>query len=572
MRHWGIAAGVALGAALGLSLGTTSWSIDPARVARDLDGGVGALQAPEAASLRLLPRPTLTLKGVRLDAAGGVAQVRAAGAEVALRFAPLLSGAFAPLSLTLTDAEMNVDLDAAQRAAAALTDPPVVRLVVIGGVLDLASARRDWRTRLEIASARLDWPSAGSALRAAATGRWRAQPVEATLELGAPAAAAHGDSSSVRASIDAPLAQMRLAGDWSPGGTLDGAQYRGQASALIPSLERFARWLGVKPPPGPRQLELSGRLTAEAAQARLSDASLTLGGQPFEGDLALVRAAQGWSVSGTLAAETLDLEPLLGAPPALSDADGGWSKTPALPAPMEGLDLDLRVSATRASWRGQAIDNAAAAVSQRAGRFGVKLLDAGFAQGSLSGEMSIEDKAGQCETRLSLSLDNADLGALLSSFGERHFTGQGGLKLSLRARGRSPAEIVATADGEASLEIADGGLDNINFEEALRRGQRRLIDVARDMNAGSTRFGAAKGRAEISNGAARFVDTSTHAPGVTLSLDGAADLVGRAWRAHLTARQAAADGTPTPDGARLDFGLYGPWSGPVLAPVSPPAD
>lgn len=573
MRHWGIATGVALGAALGLSLGAAHWSIDPSRVSRDLEGGIGVLEAPASASLRLLPRPTLRLKGVRLDAAGGAAKVEAAEAEVSLRFDRLLEGAFSPMGLTLRGADLHIDLDAAQRAASALSRPPVMRLVVEGGGVELVSERRQWRAHLEIASARLDWPSADSALRAAATGRWRGQPVEATLELGAPLAAARGEPSPVRAALDAPLAQLRAAGDWSPAAQLDGAVYRGEASALIPSLARFARWLGRAPPAGPAGLEMSARVTAEPGQAKFADASLTLGGQPFEGDLDFLRSAQGgWSASGTLAADALDLEPLLGPPPELLDAEGEWSKVPALPGPIAGLDLDLRISASKAVWRGQEIDNAAAAVSQRGGRFGVKLIDAGFAHGSLSGEMSIDEDGGRCETKLALLLENADFGALLSDFGERHFAGQGSAKLTLRARGRSPAEIVASADGEASLEIADGGVNNLNFEEALRRGQRRLIDVARDMNAGSTRFGAAKGRAEISNGEARFVDVATKAPGVTLNLTGDADLVGRAWRAHLTARQSSADGDPTPDGARLDFSLVGPWSGPVLAPMLAPAD
>ena len=65
---------------------------------------------------------------------------------------------------------------------------------------------------------------------------------------------------------------------------------------------------------------------------------------------------------------------------------------------------------------------------------------------------------------------------------------------------------------------------------------------------------------------------ATKAPGLSLALTGAVDLKERAFRAHVIARQSADDGTPTPDGARIDFALYGPWSGPVLAPLSPAAD
>ena len=573
MRHWGIATGVALGAALGLSLGLVNWPLDPSRVRRDLGVVIGPIEAPALATLRLLPRPTLQLTDLRFGGAGAAVTAEAADAQVSLSLPHLLIGDFEPLGLTLRGAEIKLDLDAAERALANLHRPPIARLMVDSASVAVVSVRRKLNTRLDIATARLDWASAGSGLRASATGRWRGQPVEATLDLDEPLAAVHGDPTPVRAALDAPLGQWRFAGDWSPRGRLDGANYRGQVSALIPSLSRFARWIGQPPPgPAPAGLELAGRFSASAAEAKLSDAVLTLGGQRFEGDLAAMKSPAGVSVSGTMAADALDLDALIGPPPTLIDDDDGWSKTPALPAPSQGLDLDLRLSASRAVWRGHAIEDAAAAVSQRDGRFAVKLLDAAYAHGALSGEMSIQNGQAACESKLALSLENADLGALLAEFGERNFTGEGSLKLTIKAHGRSPAEIVASADGEGSLEIADGALRHLNFEEALRRGQRRLIDVARDMNAGATRFGAAHGRIEVSNGEARFVDVATQSPGVSLAVSGAVDLAGRAWRAEVSARQSSDDGKPTPDGAHMDFALYGPWSGPVLAPILPPAD
>jgi AsmA protein len=572
MRHWGIATGAVLGAAFGLSLGLVNWPIDQGHVRRDLLASLGPADAPSVATLTLLPRPTLRLKNLRFSTADGALKARAAEAEVTLRLNRLLVGEFEPRGLVLRGADLDIDLDAAEAALKTLHRPPVARLIVEGGGLTIDSSRHGLHSHFDIASARVEWPTPGSALRAAVTGRWRSQPVEATAELDAPLAASHGETTTLRVALDAPLAQWRLAGEWSPRGGADGAFYRGQVSALIPSLDRFAHWID-RPAPGPTPagMELTARASLGAQQMKLSDATLTLGGQRFEGDLDVSKTQAGVAVSGTLAADALDLEPLIGPPPTLLDEAGEWSKAPALPAPSPELDLDLRISATRALWRGHALDDAAAAVSQRNGRLSVRLLEAGFAHGSLSGEISVENQQGSCQGKLSLSLENADLGALLADFGESNFTGQGGLKLSIAAHGRSPAEIVASADGEASLEIADGALRNLNFEEALRRGQRRLIDMARDMNAGATRFGAAGGRVEISQGEARFVDVGTQAPGVSLALSGGVDLVGRVWRAQVSARQSSDDGKPAPDGAHLDFSLSGPWSGPVLAPL-PPAD
>ena len=578
MRRWSIAAGVVLGAALGLTLGFIAWPVDPGHVAADFALALGAVDAPivtapGAATLTLLPRPTVRLSNVKFRDAGGAASVAAQSGEATLRFDRLLIGQFSPVQLSLQRARVRVDLDAARAAIKSLARPPFPRLSLQGGEVEVASPANHWTTRIEVGDALVTWPTANSGLRVNVSGHWRSQPVEATLELDAPLEAAQGRASPARIAVDAPLGQIRFAGDWSPdGGLADSRVFLGQISALIPSVERFWRWLGRDPGRAPSTLEFEARASGDAGSLQLADARIVLGGQAFEGALDLLKTPGGLSASGSLAAETLDLEPLIGPPPTLYDESGSWSNEHTLPAPSRNLDLDLRVSATRVSWSGHSIENAAVSVSQRGGRYSVKLLEAGYAHGSLSGEISVEEKQGDCETHLAVALDNADFGGLLAEFGAPEFSGQGSVKASIRARGRSAAEIVATADGDGALEIADGALGSVNFEEALRRGQRRPLDVARDMNAGATRFASASGRIEISHGEARFIDAGTQAPGVSLALTGALDLIYRAWRARLEARQTSLDGQPTPDGAHMDFALEGPWGAPVLAPLSPPAD
>src|SRR5947209_1343948 len=268
MRHWGIAAGVALGAALGLSLGLRAWPVDPERVRRDLDPALGELSAPTQAFLVLLPRPSLRITDVKWRGAGGALAVQAVAAKLTLRIDSLLSGALSPLGLTLQDADMRVDLDAAQAPLRALVRPPFSNLVMQGGAVELRSARHGWTTHFAVATGRIDWPSPNGRMRAAVTGRWRGQPVDASWEIDQPLAVAHGEASAMRVAVDAPLTQLRIAGDWSPDGKLAGALYRGQISALIPSTARFARWLGREPPSGraPAGVEMQARASADLGQ------------------------------------------------------------------------------------------------------------------------------------------------------------------------------------------------------------------------------------------------------------------------------------------------------------------
>ena len=578
MRVSGIVATAAIGAAIVVSLGRVAWPVNPLRVAADLALAFGPIEgpvvdAPGSASLTLLPRPTLHIDKLNVHAVGQAYSARATSGEVELRFDRLLFGEFTATRLSLHEADVRIDLDAAGASIGLLKKPPFPHLALQGGVVTLTSARRDWVSRFEVASASIDWARPTSMLSLAATGRWRDQPAGISFDLASPLAAARGEASAIRVAVDAPLAQLQFTGDWSPGGQLEGGHsYRGQISALVPSIPRFSYWLGIERGSLSAGLEIEAQASGDGETMRLSEARLVWGGQSFEGALDLAKTRSGVAASGTLAADALDLEPLIGPPPALFDEAGDWSKAPLLPSLSERMELDLRVSATRALWGGLALDNPAGAISQRGGFLSVKLLEAGFAQGSLSGEISVGAKQNVCESRIALALDNADLGALLGDFGMPNFKGHGALKASFRARGRAPSEMVATADGEGSLEMADGALLSINFEEALRRGRRHPIDVARDMNAGPTRFTAARSRVEISDGEARFVDTATRAPGVSLMLTGLIDLPGRTWRARVEARESAADGEPTPDGAHIDFSLDGPWNSPILAPLSPPAD
>ena len=72
---------------------------------------------------------------------------------------------------------------------------------------------------------------------------------------------------------------------------------------------------------------------------------MTSAGQTFEGAIAIADAGGRPAISGTLAAETLALEPLLGPPQRLFDSSGGWSAKPFALAPLQTFDLDLRLSA-----------------------------------------------------------------------------------------------------------------------------------------------------------------------------------------------------------------------------------
>jgi AsmA protein len=123
-------------------------------------------------------------------------------------------------------------------------------------------------------------------------------------------------------------------------------------------------------------------------------------------------------------------------------------------------------------------------------------------------------------------------------------------------------------EGKATIRLAPGVIDGLSFEEALRRSERRPIDVSNDMRMGRTVFSQAAATLAIAGGGAGVVNASLTGPGVNVSLGGSLDIL--AWRMWLraTANQTDENGVPMTKGPRLDFDIEGPWSAPSVKPFT----
>ena len=566
-------AGVGLGLAVAFSAGAYPWPIARDSVATLMNSALapfgGLKWASGEAYLTLLPWPTLQLVGVDIVDGAGKNKISATSAEVALRLQPLAHGRFAPRGAKLLNPTAVIDLDAPGGGA---PEPlaPVLMLGLIeihGGVVKIVSARRHFDTLVEIVDGRLNWADVVHPLSFSLSGVWRGQPVAVAGALEAPLMIVQGQGSGASLEITSPPIDLAFSGRWSPGGR---DEFDGDFTARLRSLDELDRWLGVAlapPPVAAQDVVLQAKAEGDLDAFALSEARLVIGGQELDGSLNFARADGKLAASGTLAAESLDLGALLGPFPAPLDAQGQWSDKPFLPAPSDTLDLDLRVSATHTTWGGHAMEDAALGLVQREGSLTAKLLEAVAYQGALTGEISVRRVGDGCETKASLSLDNADIGALLGDWGVTSYSGRGKFEATLQASGGSPAQIVASARGGAKIDLESGIVTGLNFEEALRRSQRRPLDLARDLMTGQTKFDSAQARLDVSNGVARIAEARTQGPGASLEVQGAIDFAAREWNARIVATQASGVGAPSIDAARLTISVLGPWAAPILSAV-----
>jgi AsmA protein len=359
-----------------------------------------------------------------------------------------------------------------------------------------------------------------------------------------------------------PLA-FALNGTWG-GDAASG--FAGEVSAQVRSLGALERLFGAGPAPlfVGDAFSLEGKAQTNGASLALSDARLEVAGQRLEGALTLSRENARTAISATLAADSLKIEPLIGAPPTLVNDGGAWSAEPFGFAPPRDVDLDLRISAAHADWRGHRLDDAAGSLICKDGELTAKLLQAAAYQGVLKGELTLARGEDGLETRLAGSLADADVGAALADFGWNGYRGRGGFDFSLRSTGFAPADSVASLAGAASLDLQPGVIGGVSIEEAMRRSQRRPVDVARDMAIGQTTFTRAHAQFAVASGIAQIEGARVEGPGSALAIEGSINIAARVLDARLAATQADAEGAPSADAARLTIVVAGPWSAPSV--------
>ena len=201
----------------------------------------------------------------------------------------------------------------------------------------------------------------------------------------------------------------------------------------------------------------------------------------------------------------------------------------------------------------------------KAGACTATLLEANAYQGTLKGQLSVARGARGLTTQATVSLADADLGAAFADFGWSGFHGRGDVEADLRATGFAASDSILSLAGQASATLTAGAIDGVSVEEALRRSQRRLVDVARDLGNGATHFSRGRVRLTIANGAATIDEGRIEGPGSTIDFGGMIDIANRAWQAQARAVQTDSQGAPSSDAARLTIILSGPWSAPNVS-------
>nr|WP_316639571.1 AsmA family protein [uncultured Roseateles sp.] len=338
-------------------------------------------------------------------------------------------------------------------------------------------------------------------LQAKASGRYRGNTLTATLQSNAPLAWISGSGASpavdVRLQAHSGPARLSFVGQVRDLLGMQGLQ--GHYVIAGPSLAAVGKPLGLTLPTT-AAFHAQGRLHQEEGRWTTEVEHLTLGKSELHGSFVYARRPGPPLLSGQLNGKSLafqDLGPAVGAAPAGEPAvpRAGGKVLPDrrfdLPA-LRAMDADIAVNIDRVML-GAAFADAIAPLKGRLllsdGVLRLQDLDARTAKGRINGSLSLDGRADIAQWQARLQWSGLTLEQWIrqprSASGSPPFvTGRLGGQLELGGTGRSSAEMLASASGNALLYWTEGSLSHLIIEEAgldlaqalgvLLRGDRTL--------------------------------------------------------------------------------------------------
>ena len=412
----------------------------------------------------------------------------------------------------------------------------------------------------------LAWPSISRSF--AATGRfaWHDEPIDATIGLTDFVAALQGDRSGLKIRLASAPFKFAFDGYISHRPTL---KMEGTLAADTASLRDALRWAGQQTPPGGGfgRFALKAQTNVVGGTIGLSGVNVELDGNAGEGVLTFDGRQ---TLQGTLAAEGLDLTPYISAVRLLTGGERGWDSKPIALDGLDGVHLDLRLSAARVNIANAKLGRTAVAANLRGGNLTVAVGESQAFGGVVRGTFGLAKSPAGADFRAQLQFSNVDLEQCLGDmFGIRKLEGKGNLSFAVDSSGRSVYGLTKGLNGTAGLTSRKGAIAGFNVEQLLKRIERRPLSGGGEFRTGKTPYEMLTVNLKIVQGVANVEDVRMEGPSVGLALAGSASIPERELDLRGTASllSVSASGSNAPAPAfELPFMVQGPWDDPIILP------
>lgn len=528
--------GLVLIAAVLIALGSRSWSVAIGMVERHVisrvEGRTGLkITGFSQAEIALLPLPRITLSNVAFThpdqrIAGKVTHLRARA-----RLFSLLAAQLDFDRIDLLGPEIDVAASPAIDGFAGWVSAPLdylarlqndTKLVITDGRIAVRSGAASL-TSVESVNLVIDDRTATEPVSMSGALQWRGQT--ARVQLIWPVTA---DQAPLSLSVGSDLMSFRLSG------TRTGIQEpvtAGQLDFSTRSLSDALDWIGARPRVASliQQVELKAQAQFAGNAVSLSNVVAKLDGDRLEGVLKIGNETSKWALSGTLAGSDFDIGRLLrqgGGVPVSAPARPG--ETPLDFGDWTSHEVDLRLSLDTARLGSAKLEDLAAQMMIRKGRFEASLLRANIHGGSLRARVLGTGTSAGTDVKLQIGLDRINLaqaGADWPALSRMSGTAQA--QLIFDGLGDSVEQVTRSLTGRGSITVKQGEIRGMSFAELLRRAEKPTATM-RDWRQGKTTFETAQFAAQASNGILYLTEGQVAGSAYQLAMNGNIDL-SRRW-------------------------------------------
>jgi AsmA protein len=530
-------------------------------------------------AVSLFPTGSVQFNDVSLGDNSGASALSAEQLRVRLRFFPFLLGRIEIADVTLVRPTIMIAFaadgssnwaDHIEMLARALTPAPdriksFSEIHINDGTIVFRDDAHKLVERLTDVDFALAWPSISRTI--AATGRfsWNEQPFEASLGFTDFLAALSGDRSGLRVRLTGAPFKVAFDGNLSHRPAL---KIEGALAADTSSLRDVLRWHGNRAIAGGgfQRFALKAQMDVVGRNIALSKLNVELDGNSGEG--ALTYAVDGrQTVQGTLAVEGLNLTPYISAFQFLN-AERGWSRSPLDLDALNGIDLDLRISAARVTLDHVRLGRTAVAANLRSGNLTLAIGESQAFGGVIKGSVVLAKSTAAADLQAQLQFDQVMLDQALGAFlGVRRVEGRGSISISISGSGSSAYELANALNGSVTLSSRKGAIAGLNVEQSLKRLEQNPLAVrGSDFRGGRTPYDELAVALKVTAGTAYAEDIRIEAPALRVGVAGSTSIPARNLDLNGTATLLATAGSEPPGAFQLPFVVVGSWDDPLFWP------
>ncbi|WP_156464198.1 AsmA family protein [Afipia sp. Root123D2] len=567
-----------------IGLFAVSWLVDRDAVRQAVEAQIRAatgldLAVHGATEISVFPASYVRLHQVSLKGGATDSALTVDDLTANLRLLPLLAQRFQIADITLTSPRINVTRDAEgnsnwapiietlARTLKPGADSPVSfsEIRIKDGLLTYKDSGHHIDETIDSIDLSLAWPSISRSFAATGQFGWRGERVDGSVSVADFVSAISGERSGFKTRISS--APLKFAFDGAIANRTS-LMLEGTVTADSPALRNALRWAGQKPPgsSGFGRFALKARANVVGQSVALTNVNVELDGNIAEGVLTYDNNGR-QTLQGTLAADQLDLTPYVSTVRLLATGARDWNRQLFDLRSLSTTDLDIRLSAAKATLGQSRLGRTALGANLRDGTLALSVGEAQIYGGIVKGTFNVATANAVADIRAQFQFTDVDLEAAASElFGYRKLTGRGNVNVALEANGGSAFALAQSVDGTATLRAHDGTLAGFNVERLLKRLERRPLSGAGSLRSGSTPFDRMDVALRINDGIATAEKIEINSPATRLTMTGTASVPAREYDLKGIASLVSAPGTPP--SFQLPFVVQGPWDDPLIFPDS----